>query len=446
MASPGGWMSSGPAYATENNLQYFRLLNDQVESLPIEAVFPARDLPDPESTGTPSIHILESCGGVELPEGKVVGFNAPRDFVMAACSQWRIPSSFVQSILKPGSLSRFEQSLEFSSPSGERSTLKAINIGFRWGPGHCNFIVAFGRYNIATSSLNMILSWRDILDFKALDCNMLDFCSVSDLMKAKQSELQRSPLLIIGFLLQCCQQYTDLMAQQLDLRMLGTGKLLKDMYTQDIANWVHGWDIKPTQQSERKMDLIYANHSATAWAMKGCKELIHIGKQYLHLADGLRRAYRYEIPQDLVQSVVHCTELNASAFGYQEKMNTTQLAYQKDHLVEEEIKLSRQIAEDLKQIADSTKSDSEAMKTIADLTLIFLPGTFICAVFSTSVFDLQNWHGAVANPPVVSPGWWVLFLSCALATIATLGTRFLWHQGYLNIRSAMKKPDEGSDC
>jgi hypothetical protein len=440
MASPGGWMSSGPAYSTENNLRYCRLLYNQVETLSTEAFLSASGLPDNESTRTSSIHILESCGGVELSGEKVVvGFNAPRNFVMEACSQWRIPSSFVQSILKPGSLPRFEYSLELSP-------LKAINIGFRWGSGHDNFIIAFGRYEVATSSLNMMLSWRDILDYKALDCNMLDFCSVSDLMKAKQSELQRSPLLLIGFLLECCQQYTDLKAQQYDIQMLETGQLLKDMYTQNMTKWVIGWEIEAIQQSERKIDLIYANHSDACWVMKSCKELIHIGKQYLQLTDELRRTYHYEIPQNLVQSVVHCTELRAPFFDYLEKMNTAQLSCQKNNLVEEETRLSRQIAEDLKRIANASKRDSEAMKTISGLTLFFLPATFVSAVFSAGVFNLQNWDGAVTNPPVVSPGCWVFFLSCALATLLTLGTRFLWQRRCLNIQNALKKPDDGSWC
>ena len=187
----------------------------------------------------------------------VVGFNAPRKFVMAACSQWGMPFSFVQHILKPGSLLRFEYSLELSSPSVNRSQLKAINIGFRWGSGHSNFIVVFGRYDVVTSSLNMILSWKDILDYKALGCNLLDFDSVSDLMKANKSELQHSPLLIIGFLLECCQEYSELRAQQYDHQMLGNGKLLKDIYTESMAKWVHRWEIRATQQSERKIDLIY---------------------------------------------------------------------------------------------------------------------------------------------------------------------------------------------
>ncbi|MCJ1265620.1 hypothetical protein MMC22_005500 [Lobaria immixta] len=49
-----------------------------------------------------------------------------------------------------------------------------------------------------------------------------------------------------------------------------------------------------------------------------------------------------------------------------------------------------QIALASKDIAEATKQDSYAMKTIAILTTLFLPGTFVAALFSTSMFDFDH--------------------------------------------------------
>lgn len=41
------------------------------------------------------------------------------------------------------------------------------------------------------------------------------------------------------------------------------------------------------------------------------------------------------------------------------------------------------VAEDSKKIAAAAKRDSQAMKTVSMLTLIFLPGTFVAVCFVT---------------------------------------------------------------
>ena len=43
----------------------------------------------------------------------------------------------------------------------------------------------------------------------------------------------------------------------------------------------------------------------------------------------------------------------------------------------------------MKQIAEATKKDSSAMKTIAIMTMLFLPATYFAALFS--IFSL-NWE------------------------------------------------------
>jgi Mg2+ and Co2+ transporter CorA len=73
------------------------------------------------------------------------------------------------------------------------------------------------------------------------------------------------------------------------------------------------------------------------------------------------------------------------------------------------------------------KSDSQSMKTIAVVTLLFLPATFVSSVFSTGIFDFHAGEPADA-PRVVSSYGWVYLLVCLLATVLAV---LLWTFWYL---------------
>jgi Mg2+ and Co2+ transporter CorA len=57
------------------------------------------------------------------------------------------------------------------------------------------------------------------------------------------------------------------------------------------------------------------------------------------------------------------------------------------------------------RIAEASYNDSLSMKTISYLTMVFFPITFVSAIFSTSIFDFQQWDAAAASSEVISPGW-----------------------------------------
>ena len=68
-------------------------------------------------------------------------------------------------------------------------------------------------------------------------------------------------------------------------------------------------------------------------------------------------------------------------------------------------------------IASETRKDSASMKTIAALTMLFLPATFIATVFGMSFFDYSA-HGLS-----VSGQWWVYV---AIAVPTTLLIFIIW--------------------
>jgi CorA-like Mg2+ transporter protein len=71
------------------------------------------------------------------------------------------------------------------------------------------------------------------------------------------------------------------------------------------------------------------------------------------------------------------------------------------------------------------KHDSDSMKTIAVVTLLFLPATFVSSVFSTGVF---NFHAAEGDyPQVVSRYGWLYLLLCILLTCLALIVWVCWY-------------------
>ena len=73
-------------------------------------------------------------------------------------------------------------------------------------------------------------------------------------------------------------------------------------------------------------------------------------------------------------------------------------------------------------IANTTKEDSYAMRTIAIMSIIFLPGTFVSSFFSMDMFDWQAPKGA----SVVSFRFWIYWAVTAPLTVAVVSIWFLW--------------------
>jgi Mg2+ and Co2+ transporter CorA len=65
-------------------------------------------------------------------------------------------------------------------------------------------------------------------------------------------------------------------------------------------------------------------------------------------------------------------------------------------------------------IAREAKADGTAMKTIAALTTLFLPGTFLSSVFSMSMLD-----GAK---------WWLYVVLALPLTLLVVGSWWAWHK------------------
>ncbi|KAI1323068.1 hypothetical protein F5Y16DRAFT_20710 [Xylariaceae sp. FL0255] len=80
------------------------------------------------------------------------------------------------------------------------------------------------------------------------------------------------------------------------------------------------------------------------------------------------------------------------------------------------------IAENGLKVAHHTRRDGELMKSIALLTMIFLPATFVATLFSMGFFNIEGVNGELLS---VSPYIWLYFVVTIIITSLTLGTWYL---------------------
>ncbi|KAL8392813.1 hypothetical protein RB595_002843 [Gaeumannomyces hyphopodioides] len=87
-------------------------------------------------------------------------------------------------------------------------------------------------------------------------------------------------------------------------------------------------------------------------------------------------------------------------------------------------------------ISRATREDGVAMKTIARVTVFFLPATFICAIFSMSFFNFSPETGRW----VVSGMFWVYWAVTVPVTICTVLVFMWWGKPKPKMRDGKAKP------
>ncbi|KAF6811975.1 hypothetical protein CSOJ01_05413 [Colletotrichum sojae] len=97
----------------------------------------------------------------------------------------------------------------------------------------------------------------------------------------------------------------------------------------------------------------------------------------------------------------------------------------RNFIADRDSKLNLQIASDQKKLAYLSKRDSESMKGISLLGAIFLPGTFLASIFSTTFFDFKD---APDMASVISPRFWVYWAATVPFTLVVVGLYFLWER------------------
>jgi hypothetical protein len=79
-----------------------------------------------------------------------------------------------------------------------------------------------------------------------------------------------------------------------------------------------------------------------------------------------------------------------------------------------------ELARDSRTLAVASKIDSSSMKTLAAVSVVFLPGTFVASFFSMPLFDLQN------HPNGVSRILWIYWIITIPLTAITISVWYFW--------------------
>ncbi|KAI0427517.1 hypothetical protein F5Y09DRAFT_29245 [Xylaria sp. FL1042] len=103
-----------------------------------------------------------------------------------------------------------------------------------------------------------------------------------------------------------------------------------------------------------------------------------------------------------------------------------------------------EIAHNGLKVAQHTRRDSELMKSIALLTMIFLPATFVATLFSMGIFEWKGMHGEILS---VSPYIWLYIAVTVIITSVTLGMWYLMRrrvvEGDLEAQTQTRTQDQG---
>ncbi|KIX96259.1 uncharacterized protein Z520_08037 [Fonsecaea multimorphosa CBS 102226] len=165
---------------------------------------------------------------------------------------------------------------------------------------------------------------------------------------------------------------------------------------------------------------LYHSHHANIVLVRKLKSIFKL------YHDATRSRTIFECVDDLLCRL----ELQKGSLDHCARITQHQSAVLFNLINQRDSRLNFSVARSSRQIAAASKRDSSAMKTISILTLVFLPGTFVSSVFSTTIFDFT----AEAEPGYgrVSKAWWIYLLCSLLLTLITVGVWAVWMVWRLN--------------
>lgn len=105
------------------------------------------------------------------------------------------------------------------------------------------------------------------------------------------------------------------------------------------------------------------------------------------------------------------------------------MAYEQQKLSRQDQQTSIDIAEASKTIAEETKKDGYSMKTLAVVTMLFLPATSVSSILAMPLF---RWDEGDGNR-VVNTKLWVYFVLAIPLTALTVGLWWLWQKRVIKV-------------
>jgi hypothetical protein len=166
-----------------------------------------------------------------------------------------------------------------------------------------------------------------------------------------------------------------------------------------------------------------------AMSQRGLHASLELVRHFSNVHAGTSLDVHKKKPADAEQSALEsglgCVQqtieaLKLSAETYQARMSN-QITLILSLFSQEDQSIGIDIAKASKSIAIESKRDSSSMKTLAVVTMVFLPGTFIATFFAMPLFD---WHAPYGQ--IVDKRIWIYFLVTIPLTIFTSAVWWVW--------------------
>lgn len=130
-----------------------------------------------------------------------------------------------------------------------------------------------------------------------------------------------------------------------------------------------------------------------------------------------------DFSSQLLENIIETSKRSQEQSSRQVSTWLGMLAYEQQTMGLRDQQTSISIAEASKTIAEETKKDSASMKTLALVTMCFLPATSVSSIFAMPLFDWDQ-----KGRKVVSPSIWIYFVFASALTLLTVGTWWLWQR------------------
>lgn len=199
-----------------------------------------------------------------------------------------------------------------------------------------------------------------------------------------------------------------------------------------------GYDGEPDNEySSLNVDIYHLQYTLKEEAMTN-SIIESVGNAILAMLETYTDKVHSPVIFDFIDMVSRRCENAKTRLDFWQRISQDQSTVLFNLINQRDSRLNYSVARSSRQIAAASKRDSSAMKTISILTLIFLPGTFVSAIFSTEVFDFNG--SDVGYGKIAKAGW--IYLLCSLMlTLLTVGIWAGWMVWRLNKAAEEEKKE-----
>ncbi|KAF1985224.1 hypothetical protein K402DRAFT_394920 [Aulographum hederae CBS 113979] len=261
---------------------------------------------------------------------------------------------------------------------------------------------------------------------RATTCLLIDqkstFDSVRDLYKLRREQLALSPFYLLQIILEIkvLQDAKTLFSTGWDItdleKLTGTVYLAESSQyqAQSVSDLVQGFHAAQSKLSTIQQDLRFEADLASF------SEQVSLLLAELRQGQGLQAAKSREacLLEEDNQFWVNTLKQNQVALDCLQQRCKTQFQELSTIISQRDSKTTADLAQGSREIAEAAKRDSETMKTITVITLIFLPTMLVATIFGANVFTIRT-----------NDAWWMFIVaSVCLTTIVFLiwGAYLIW--------------------